>query len=375
MDAGGPLPPNWVTAISKSSGKMYYFNTKTNQSLYERPPFPAAPPVALQAPAPSQPVSASNSFAMGPPAKRARTDDADGPVVDESLRKSLEVANSYASHEDVGFEGRNASKIFHLRGLNNWVKATLISHCVPKPARRVLDLACGKLGDWMKWKLADVEEYCGIDIAGGSIRAVARFATYNTNGQVVAKFGVADLGITDVVTAGLLEPDEQFDVISIQFALHYLFQTEARALTFFSNLRNRLKPGGVFIGTIPDAAYLVRRLRDEPEESTGFGNSIYSVKFSKEAKARQYAIGDDPYGIDYNFFLAESVSNVEEYLVPFPLLERLAIMCGFQLLVKENFHDFWEKMHALPQYQESFRRMKPLDIEGTISAEVNNCFF
>lgn len=46
------------------------------------------------------------------------------------------------------------SKILHLKNFNNWVKATLVSHYAPKPCERVLDLACGKLGDLHKWRLA-----------------------------------------------------------------------------------------------------------------------------------------------------------------------------------------------------------------------------
>lgn len=39
------LPPNWVTAVSKSTGATYWFNTKTNQSQY-------TPPTAVDASAP-----------------------------------------------------------------------------------------------------------------------------------------------------------------------------------------------------------------------------------------------------------------------------------------------------------------------------------
>ena len=43
----------------------------------------------------------------------------------------------------------------------------------------------------------------------------------------------ADLGVTNLGARGVLAPDEQFDAISVQFALPYLFQSEARALCFF----------------------------------------------------------------------------------------------------------------------------------------------
>ncbi len=143
--------------------------------------------------------------------------------------------------------------------------------------------------------------------------------------------------------AGVLEPGEQFDAISIQFALHYLFQTEARALNFFRNIAGRLAPGGVFLGTIPDAAVLVRRLRDLDADERGFGNSHYSVEFTEAAKRAQWGMGDHPYGVKYTFFLTESVDHIDEYLVPWELLQRLAAAVGLRPLAKENFHAWFEK--------------------------------
>ena len=48
-----------------------------------------------------------------------------------------------------------------------------------------------------------------------------------------------------------------FDVVSCQFAMHYAFDSEQRARTFLRNVATRLRPGGVFIGTIPSAGWLV----------------------------------------------------------------------------------------------------------------------
>lgn len=48
----------------------------------------------------------------------------------------------------------------------------------------------------------------------------------------------------------------------LQFALHYSFSEEARARRALQNVSSLLRPGGVFIGTIPDANVLVRKLRE-----------------------------------------------------------------------------------------------------------------
>jgi SAM-dependent methyltransferase len=48
-----------------------------------------------------------------------------------------------------------------------------------------------------------------------------------------------------------------FDVVSCQFALHYAFASEAAARCLLHNVVARLRPGGVFCGTLPNANHLV----------------------------------------------------------------------------------------------------------------------
>ncbi|KAK8997456.1 hypothetical protein V6N11_020934 [Hibiscus sabdariffa] len=66
-------------------------------------------------------------------------------------------------------EEREASPIIHLKKLNNWIKSVLIQ-LYARRGDAVLDLACGKGGDLIKWDKAKVEYYVGIDIAEGSIK-------------------------------------------------------------------------------------------------------------------------------------------------------------------------------------------------------------
>lgn len=53
------------------------------------------------------------------------------------------------------------------------------------------------------------------------------------------------------------DPSIQFDLVSCQFALHYSFETLQQAECMMKNISECLKPGGYFIGTIPDAYDLV----------------------------------------------------------------------------------------------------------------------
>ncbi|KAK6046279.1 hypothetical protein COOONC_16216 [Cooperia oncophora] len=49
----------------------------------------------------------------------------------------------------------------------------------------------------------------------------------------------------------------EFDLVSCQFALHYSFIDEESARTFLRNATETLRPGGLLIGTLPDAERIV----------------------------------------------------------------------------------------------------------------------
>lgn len=66
-----------------------------------------------------------------------------------------------------------------------------------------------------------------------------------------AQFIVADC--TKVNLEEQIENKDPFDLVSCQFAMHYSFVDEPSARTFLKNAVGMLKPGGVFVGTLPDA--------------------------------------------------------------------------------------------------------------------------
>lgn len=61
--------------------------------------------------------------------------------------------------------------------------------------------------------------------------------------------------LTSVLSPGLLSTP--FDVVSMQFCMHYAFETAAKAQMMLENVAHFLRPGGVFIGTIPNADLLL----------------------------------------------------------------------------------------------------------------------
>lgn len=48
-----------------------------------------------------------------------------------------------------------------------------------------------------------------------------------------------------------------FDVVSMQFCMHYAFESEAKARCMLENVAGHLRQGGKFIGTVPNATLLL----------------------------------------------------------------------------------------------------------------------
>jgi len=117
------------------------------------------------------------------------------------------------------------------------------------------------------------------------------------------------------------------------------------------NAAEKLRPGGYFIGTTPNAYELVRRLKDSEELS--FGNDIYRVTFpSKE---------DLPlFGCKYDFHL-EGVVDCPEFLVNFEMFEILAKEQGLDLVFKQTFEQFYSEYKNESEGSSLLQKMSALE--------------
>ena len=210
------------------------------------------------------------------------------------------IAEHYNARPDKGREQRKDSVIFHMKSFNNWVKSVLIDKFT-KPRAVVLDLCCGKGGDLLKWNKALVTEVVGLDIASVSVdQASARFHQ-GRNLRFKASFHAVDCFSAEVMH---LLNGRTFDLISVQFALHYAFESEGKFRQAMQNISSHLKPGGIIIGTIPNANWIYKKM---VTEGLSFGNSIYRITF-ESAEPRLF-------GHKYQFELADAIDDCPEYLI------------------------------------------------------------
>ncbi|XP_025992793.1 mRNA cap guanine-N7 methyltransferase [Solenopsis invicta] len=262
------------------------------------------------------------------------------------------VANHYNTLEEKGLSQRNQSRIVYMRNFNNWMKSMLINEYIAKVRQgksfgaslRVLDMCCGKGGDLLKWKKANISHLICADIAQVSVEQCQQ--RYN---DMVNRKGSKDRGFAPIFKAEFIvadctkvrlrekfaDPSMQLDFVSCQFSFHYSFESLPQAECMLRNASESLKAGGYFIGTIPDAYDLVSRWQNC--EGNKFGNDVYNVEFLCEDKTNPLL-----FGAKYNFYL-DGVVNCPEFLVHLPTLCKLALKYGLELVSFERFEDFYER--------------------------------
>lgn len=141
-----------------------------------------------------------------------------------------------------------------------------------------------------------------------------------------------------------------FDIVSCQFSMHYLFESESKIRAFLHNVSCRLEVGGFFIGSTVDADKVISLVRAQGGEDLRISNKFYSIQLGQNTYPKETM---SPYGQKFFFYLKEAVGKerlsegrpiyVPEYLVIFSHLEKLAEEYGLRLVEKRNFHEFYDR--------------------------------
>lgn len=146
-------------------------------------------------------------------------------------------------------------------------------------------MGCGKGGDLNKWQKARVSEYVGVGVYCPSFYSPSSYWTYvvdiaevsviqarsrylasaaahpsRVSNRFTAHFATLDC-YTNPLSSDLSIPlppkAAPFDVVSMQFCMHYAFESVQKARVMLENVTMWLRKGGRFIGTIPNDKLLL----------------------------------------------------------------------------------------------------------------------
>jgi len=313
-------------------------------------------------------------------AKPDDTKEEDRPVAEKKeddleTKKTEALGSTVAKHYNeipAGTkETRKDSRIFYLRNFNNWCKSVVINEYLEKVKRRkrtsdeinILDLACGKGGDLLKWDKGKVDHVIMADIAATSIEQCKerynklerdhKSKRYTRDPLFTTEFLAIDC-TKEQISEKYKKKEIKLDLTSCQFAFHYSFESYEQCDQMLKNACSNLRVGGYFVGTTLNADKLVKRLKSA--EGNSFGNSVFNINCENKETFPLF-------GAKYMFHL-EGVVDCPEFLVHMPTLEKLAAKYNMVLKWKKTFHELYEenkrnydtllsRMNALEKYPAS----------------------
>ena len=116
-------------------------------------------------------------------------------------------------------------------------------------------------------------------------------------------------------------------------------------------MTERLNTGCFFIGTTIDSDELLYRVRSNPENNNSIKNKFHEVILPQDS----FLKNKSPFGHKYYFYLKEAIGKetkvqdtrpklVDEFLVIFEVLEKMAFEYGLKLVMKKNFRQYFDDM-------------------------------
>ncbi|KAG9121929.1 mRNA cap guanine-N7 methyltransferase, partial [Ceratobasidium sp. 392] len=295
----------------------------------------------------------------------------------ETVFRHLAIANTSPDNQrkEVGIHARRESAIIGLRNFNNWIKSVLIAKFGRRPLHesgtrstggrgrimsgKVLDLGCGKGGDLRKWAKANIKEYVGLDIADVSIsQARDRYMELPPSQRFDAEFHAFDCFTSSIST--IVSPQRlrtPFDVVSMQFCMHYAFESLPKVRTMLQNVSDYLRSGGIFLGTIPNSDLLLSKLNQLGPDELSFGNPVYRIRFDSKREQPLY-------GHRYWFYLRDAVEDVPEYVVRWDEFTTLALEYDLKAVYRTEFHDLFNDERRDSEYGPLLQKMKVVNARG-----------
>ena len=183
---------------------------------------------------------------------------------------------------------------------------------------------------------------------------------------------------------------DKFDICSIQFALHYMFEDKTKLHSFLCNVSNYTKQGKYFIGTCYDGKKVYKSL-DQIEQGESVEKYIDQQKIwhikKKYNDEEKLFMNDDENSIGLKISVYQESINKEfdEYLVNFDYFIKLMKDYGFELsdpmLYKSkminpigNFESLYDIMMGDTRNLKQYKEAKNMSDEEKHISFMNNYF-
>ena len=294
----------------------------------------------------------------------------------ESLEKSNSQFNSYYTKETSNKNyKRSKYQNFHnlvvKDSLYNDAKLLLTDKENKKIDINLMEFASGRGGDISRWKKYNFKKVIGIEPVMASIEeAKDRFSkasrpkpkTYFLRGDLSKLiFPNYEAGNTEADKINLkkfLPLQYEYDILSIQFAIHYLFKDEVSVRTIMQNMNDNLKTGGIVIGTCFDGERIFNKLKKSKKINGVDKNGDLLWSIEKKYNIRKLAETKNSLGKEISVFVKNIGQEHNEYLVNYNYLDKLFEEYGFKKIKVESFEEIYDKNdYELEEVEKEFSFM------------------
>ena len=322
---------------------------------------------------------------------------------EELAAEASDITEVYYKSSD----GRKEELTSGLRDFHNkFVKSALIYE-LSKSGDTLIDFAVGKGGDLPKWKESRLSFVYGIDVSRDNVEnpvngACARYVNFvrENSGKMDAMFVVGNSsrnikdgsafsnssqltreisnsvfgkGSVDVlkkaglngVVANYGKGEQGFDISSIQFAVHYMFENEETLEGFARNVCECTKKGGILIGTTFNGKKvfeLLKRNKIKKGESFAiFKGGDKSKKIVEIVKKYdddlRFPPDENSLGYEIGVWQESINQYISEFMVNFEYFDGIMSKYGFEPFFLENRDGgIFSKSRA--SFEELFKIMK-----------------
>jgi mRNA (guanine-N7-)-methyltransferase len=284
-----------------------------------------------------------------------------------------QIVSHYNNSQNFGRKQheRDEIRVSLLLKFNNCIKCLsyhYIASLSTTPLRTILDICCGKGGDLNKFLYLDDENekrsvpqphyYYGVDVSSRSIEE-AQKRWRSLREKMISKDSSSKnfnfhpfFLVADAHLSLLPSPAQKYDLVSIQFALHYAFESEQRLDGLLSNITRYLVRGGFVVMT-----FLNENMGKKFAQKGG--SSVCSIK-PVEYRNWDIQTTGNVYNRPYTFYLEDCIQNCIEYFVDSDTLIKKCEQVGLQLHYYSNFKVFYNNQkEQRSKYQYLIPRFLP----------------
>lgn len=329
--------------------------------------------------------------------------------ITEKMISGLEKIPGMEISDDVYYNSVTADKMTQrMRNFHNlYVKNTLIRGVTNK-GDKLIDLGCGKGGDFPKWINSELSFVFGIDISSDNIEnrcngACVRYLNFKKSSKKIPYALFINGDTTKNIRSGInmlsdkanqitktifgstgidkkLGPavvrqhgiaQNGFDVMSCQFAMHYMFEKKESFYNFIRNIAECTKLNGYFISTCYDGTSIFNMLKNKElgESDDIFINEKKVWSITKKYDSTTLNNDESCLGYEIDVYQDSINQSITEYLVNFDFFTSTMDKYGFKLVNRED-----SKKMNLPEgsglFSELFTQME-MEIKNDPKKEIN----